>query len=571
MGYAKAYHGTLRKAGNAALDLRVRCRTPNFNFTASISSLTPLTSNRIALLVVGFGTPILFTLLTYLPYTTSIFERLKPYLVYPTIIGTYQVRPLPYLLGNAPTLGQTLYIALLVILNIAFTAAGYTTSEPNAWFASSYQETMGYLSSRTGVLAFAMAPLVILLSGRNNILLWLTNWSHSTYMLLHRWVARLFGVQVILHSILELALYINNGEYAGELPKGYWVWGAVATVATSVMLVASMLVFRRMSYEAFLILHIVLAVFVLAGSWYHVELLFQRKWGYEAWIYAACAVWFADRVVRVLRVAKVGLRRAKVTNVGGGIVRVDIEGVRWAPRPGVHAYAYFPTLHAYKPWENHPFSVIPTAMLRSRGHTLAAVGTSDGQSPTAGSASSLAERDVEKRPDVVATHTTTANATTTTAGVSLYIKKCAGSTKLLSHHDGLLTLLDGPYPSNPTAGVLQCDRLLLIGGGIGVTGILPWIDCHPNVKLCWSVKESSESIVQDLEPVLKGVAEKEIKVGRRLDVRALLAQEVQAGWKKIGVVVCGPGGLCDDVRAAVVVEGKKGGALFELEVDAFSW
>jgi len=332
-----------------------------------------------------------------------------------------------------------------------------------------------------------------------------------------------------------------------------------------------MLVFRRMSYEAFLILHIVLAVFVLAGSWYHVELLFQRKWGYEAWIYAACAVWFADRVVRVLRVAKVGLRRAKVTNVGGGIVRVDIEGVRWAPRPGVHAYAHFPTLHAYKPWENHPFSVIPTAMLRSRGHSLAAVGTSDGQSPTAGSASSLAERDVEKRPDVVATHATTANATTTTAGVSLYIKKCAGSTKLLSHHDGLLTLLDGPYPNNPTAGVLQCDRLLLIGGGIGVTGILPWIDCHPNVKLCWSVKESSESIVQDLEPVLKGVAEKEVKVGARLDVRALLAQEVQAGWKKIGVVVCGPGGLCDDVRAAVVVEGKKGGALFELEVDAFSW
>jgi hypothetical protein len=28
----------------------------------------------------------------------------------------------------------------------------------------------------------------------------------------------------------------------------------------------------------------------------------------------------------------------------------------------------------------------------------------------------------------------------------------------------------------------------------------------------------------------------------------------KAGWRRIGIVVCGPGGLCDDVRAAVVVE-----------------
>lgn len=80
---------------------------------------------------------------------------------------------------------------------------------------------MAYVANRTGVIAFAVLPLVILFSGRNNILLWLTNWSHSTYMLLHRWVARIFAVQVIVHSIVELVLYIDMGSYEEELIQPY--------------------------------------------------------------------------------------------------------------------------------------------------------------------------------------------------------------------------------------------------------------------------------------------------------------------------------------------------------------
>ena len=51
----------------------------------------------------------------------------------------------------------------------------------------------------------------------------------------------------------------------------------------------------------------------------------------------------------------------------------------------------------------------------------------------------------------------------------------------------------------------------------------------------------------------------------------MLSQEEDAGWAKIGVVACGPGGLCDDVRAAVVAAAKRGKAKFELEVDMYSW
>jgi len=39
----------------------------------------------------------------------------------------------------------------------------------------------------------------------------------------------------------------------------------------------------------------------------------------------------------------------------------------------------------------------------------------------------------------------------------------------------------------------------------------------------------------------------------------------------VGVVVCGLGGLCDDVRREVAKMGRREKTVFELEVDAFSW
>jgi hypothetical protein len=55
-------------------------------------------------------------------------------------------------------------------------------------------------------------------------------------------------------------------------------------------------------------------------------------------------------------------------------------------------------------------------------------------------------------------------------------------TRRLEKNESLLTLLDGPYPNDPCASVLSCDRLLLIGGGIGITS-LSFVNSHVNVKI----------------------------------------------------------------------------------------
>lgn len=350
-------------------------------------------------------------------------------------------------------------------------------------------------------------PLVLLFSSRNNVLLWVTNWSHSTFLLLHRWVARICALLALLHTLLALPLY-----YPAEAEKEYWIWGAVATVALMILVLSSGLYVRSALYEFFLASHIILSVFVLVGCWYHIYYWLPLAWGYEAWIYGACAVWLFDRLFRLGRLLKAGLRRSRVVDLGEGYLRIDIDDLRWGSEPGIHVYTYFPTTNKLRPWENHPFSIIPTALLAPRGGLVS------------GSPIPTDSADLEKR-DATQEQTKAVRDGSTIAGVTLLVKKAAGATKLIRPSPGLLTLLDGPYTNTSNANrLLKCDRLLLVAGGIGITGVIPYVSLHPNVKLCWSVKQTAECLVRELSDALQRVEEKDVRVGRRLDVDRVVVE-----------------------------------------------
>ncbi|RYP75430.1 hypothetical protein DL769_003824 [Monosporascus sp. CRB-8-3] len=476
------------------------------------------------------------------------FDKLKPYMVYPSTIGTYHVRPLPWLLGNPPTIGQSLYIATFVTLNVILAAVSYRGfGQKHPWGFSSAGELMSYVGYRTGHISFALLPLTVLFSSRNNILLWLTNWPYSTFLVLHRWVARICALQAVVHSIALLGAYTDNGTYPTEVHKPYWIWGIVATLVVVIMLFSSIIWFRRASYEVFLILHILLAVFAIVGCWYHIYYWKGTTGIYEYWIYAVCAVWFFDRFIRMLRVCKNGIHRATVTEITSDTVRVNVEGLRWTPDPGYHAYVYFPTISTVRPWENHPFSITNTAMLRSQKSKLISLRGSVRRHSSDG-ANGLEEGKDKAAEISVSQHPTAPN------GITIYIKKHTGITSHLRNHTGLPVLFDGPYRGNARAAVLRCDRVLLIGGGIGITGLLTWAQAHVNVKLAWSVKQSAEGLVQDLAIALDNIADKEISVGRRLDVHSLLAREVEAGWERASWCVVQTDSVMLCVRRSYVSE-----------------
>lgn len=146
-------------------------------------------------------------------------------------------------------------------------------------------------------------------------------------------------------------------------------------------------------------------------------------------------------------------------------------------------------------------------------------------------------------------------------------------TRFLSSHERLLTLLRGPYPSSSAKEVLQCDRLLLLGGGIGITVLIPYLRFSLSTKLFFSVREADACLVESLNPVSNELAERDIKIGHRLDINELLRAEAKAGCSKVGVVVGGPAGMCDDARAAVTSLGKEtaGVCSFHLGIHSYSW
>lgn len=108
-------------------------------------------------------------------------------------------------------------MAVFFVLNVVLSAVDYSSRQPNMWFVSQWREVNAYILYRTGVFAFVLLSPLLLFSSRNNILLWLTNWSHSTFILLHRWAGRLFMLYAVVHSIIGLQIY---AQYA---TTSWWI------------------------------------------------------------------------------------------------------------------------------------------------------------------------------------------------------------------------------------------------------------------------------------------------------------------------------------------------------------
>lgn len=209
-----------------------------------------------------------------------------------------------------------------------------------------------YVADRTGIIGTALLPLMLLFGGRNNFLLWITRWKYSTFITYHRWMARIVMLLVFIHSWCFTKGFVMDGYWAEEIAEDYLRWGFVGTVAGFMIIVQAILVLRRIWYEAFLLLHIVLAAFFIIGTWYHIYEL-----GYSQYMYACFAVWGFDRVIRFCRWAIFGMPKAEVTLFADNTLRVTVKKPKyWKATPGGHAFIGF--MHSYYMWQAHPFTYV---------------------------------------------------------------------------------------------------------------------------------------------------------------------------------------------------------------------
>jgi predicted ferric reductase len=353
-----------------------------------------------------------------------------------------------------------------------------------------------------------------------------------------------------------------------------------ATIAFVVIGIQAASVFRHAFYETFKILHIVFAAVAVVGLWYHLDLknLPQLKY-----MYPVVVLWIFDRTARFLRLGyhNVGAGGTKtlVEALPGGACRVTVSMARpWTFKPGQHAYLYMPSI-SY--WQSHPFSV---AWSEESEHL-------DG------------DKLPMDRTDILASKKTT---------MSFIIRGRTGFTGTLYNKASACAegkMMTSAYLEGPYGGMHMMHSygtVMLFAGGVGITQAVPHVRdlvigynngsvAARKVVLVWIIQspehlewirpwmteilalEKRRECLRIMLFVSRPRSTKEIHSPSatvqmfpgRPNIDTLLGIEMENQIGTIGVTVCGPGALSDEVRRAV--RNKQHGGAIDFIEEAFSW
>lgn len=234
---------------------------------------------------------------------------------------------------------------------IGINAAELKLVENDPIFPNRTTTMVRYIADRTGIVCTILIPVLLLFGGRNNFMMWITRWKYSTFMSYHRWIGRWIVLLAFIHSVTYTEVFILYDEYAEEMAETYVVWGVVATTCGALILFQGLLFLRRRWYETFFILHVLLAIFFIVGTWYHVYEL-----GYAQFMYASFAVWAFDRILRAARLFAFGFPEAQINLMDDKLEVIVPKPSYWKPTVGGYAWLFFADKALF--WQSHPFTYI---------------------------------------------------------------------------------------------------------------------------------------------------------------------------------------------------------------------
>ncbi|KAJ5298271.1 uncharacterized protein N7443_006391 [Penicillium atrosanguineum] len=277
---------------------------------------------------------------------TAIAREVSYATISPISVGKYTI--------HFPPLGPVLIILanLVVVLVLCF----YKLDTANVW----KWEDVGY---RTGFIAICQLPLIFLLAGRQNIIGFLADMSYARLNWFHRWIARTLWLTTTIH----MGFWFRNwGRYDyityqlknDPLTKrGFAAW----CILTFIVL-TSVAPIRRLSYEVFVLQHLVTFVGFIAAVWMHAPN------EVKIWVWIPIGLLVFDRVARYAwgaysnlsmfhrKASKSALwtHSATFTALPGNVTRVTVKnpGIHW--QPGQHVFL---TCHSVVPLQSHPFTI----------------------------------------------------------------------------------------------------------------------------------------------------------------------------------------------------------------------
>lgn len=228
------------------------------------------------------------------------------------------------------------------------------------------------LAIRAGMMAVGMLPFIFALALKLNPISLLSGVSHVHLQYYHQVSSIMFLFFSIVHTVpfiwqplreegFERLKFVWHESY-----KIYWS-GTVAIFFLLWICASSLGIFRHMSYEFFVVQHIVTFTLMLAFLFVHVEDLLSS----HVWLWAAVGVWLFSVIGRSLIVlfstdffvgarsqvrvlASVGHSPGIVQDQPAKFVRMSFNTpLRW--HPGQHVYVRFPGMAVT---QAHPFTCL---------------------------------------------------------------------------------------------------------------------------------------------------------------------------------------------------------------------
>ncbi|KAJ5887517.1 hypothetical protein N7495_007558 [Penicillium taxi] len=282
---------------------------------------------------------------TYATLTAAVRE-ISYVTIHPISLGKYTL--------HFPPLGPVLLILANIVLILVLCFYKLDTADVWKW------EDIGY---RTGFITICQLPLIFLLAGRQNIIGFLAGMSYARLNWFHRWAARSLWLTATIHMGFWFRDWARYDYIVYQLQndplskRGFIAW----CILTFIVLTSSAPV-RRLSYEIFVLQHVLTFVGFIVAVWFHAP---QEV---KLWVWIPIGLVVFDRVARYTWAAYTNLaifhrktsnnilwkHEASFAPLPGNVTRVTIQNpsVHW--QPGQHVFL---TCHSIVPLQSHPFTI----------------------------------------------------------------------------------------------------------------------------------------------------------------------------------------------------------------------
>lgn len=208
--------------------------------------------------------------------------------------------------------------------------------------------------------SFAQLPLIVGLASKNNVLSAITGISYEKLNYLHRAAGRV----CVLTTWIHWAAWVQKGLGKHGPGTEIFLTGVLGCTALTLMFLTSFALVRRVMYEFFLFVHIVMCILFLVAVYFHSP----NRW-FQMWVWPSLFLWGLDRFVSFARMIVVNKawflpfasKRAEhsactVDLVSPDVIRLHVRRPLFKWKAGQHAFITMPGVARLR-YEQHPFTV----------------------------------------------------------------------------------------------------------------------------------------------------------------------------------------------------------------------